>query len=345
MNMKNLFLRIALAVGVLVASPAGAVNLRWQISVANDAVNLSPTTGAVLVYSVQQALKQCGWTVVQWSDGTTLTTSSAGWSSGAAGAGNAANNSAWLRMTDPAGVREFVVQRSTTNLLWRMKWSHSAKFSGGTPNATTPPTATDQQHVAGTDVPAFLAWLPTENTYRAHIVCDADPPYSFAVIVLPNGGGVARSLWYLNMASGSYPSADVAPYVVDMRSGDTVVGSLDGVTANTDGLGAGWHKKGLVGEAWVQYAAQSLTDNSQAAAPGGYGANPYSGDDQIFPIPVGRRSSLGNGGWKGWLPTALLGWTGSARADGDYFDTLGGSRYAVFGDLAIRFPSSVVPSL
>lgn len=345
--MKKLLGRLVVVAFLFgLAGPAAAVNLKWQITgTPNDGVNLAPATGGILAFQIQQGLKQCGWVPVQWTDGTTLTTSSAGWSSGASGAGGAANTSAWLRMQDPAGVHEFILQRSTTNLLWRMKWSHSAKFTGGSPSATVTPTATDQQNVAGTDVPAFITWLAAENTYKAHIVCDADAPYSFMVILMPNGGGAARSLWYLNMVSGSYPSADVAPYVVGMRNGDTTVAALDGVTVNSDELGEGFYKKGLSGEAWVSWPAQNLTDNSASGAPNGYGTNPYTGDDQVFPIAVGRRSVLGSGGWKGWIPVTLMGWIGVTRSDGDYFDTVGSARYMVSGDIVFRFPAAIVPSL
>jgi hypothetical protein len=66
-------------------------------------------------------------------------------SSGAAVANGWGNSLAWCRIQDPAGVREIVFQRGSSGDKYIRAWySASAKFTGGVPNTSTRPTATDE---------------------------------------------------------------------------------------------------------------------------------------------------------------------------------------------------------
>ncbi len=323
---------------------------KQQGGAANDSVNTAPATGQAAMQILYKVLLEAGWTRQGSSDGTSFdNTGATNYWSGALG------NSSWVRMQDPAGVREFILQRGTTNVLWRSKWSHSAKFTGGTPSATVPPTATDQVHIAGADTPTFVTVLGTDNTYKVHVGANNASPYDFYMIHVATGGGITRfALAFFNMATGSYPSADVAPYVFTMHttsSGSLAVASINALTT-TNGMGWGWYKKGLASEAGVLfrgfgYGAAALNDLTN----GGGGINPYDGDDNFVPIPVARKASDGQGGWKGWIPIDVICWPLSTRVDGDYVDVdtngdaVADIRMAFYDDLAIRWPSGVIPVL
>ncbi len=316
---------------------------------ANDSVNTAPATGQAAMKILYKVLLEAGWTRQGSSDGTSFDNTGATdyWA-------NALGNSSWLRMRDPAGVREVIWQRGTTNLLWRMKWSHSARFTGGAASATVTPTATDQQNVNGADTPTFVSFFLTDNTYKLHVGANNAAPYDWYLLAVPTGGGAVRSMYFLNMASDSYPSGDDAPYVVTMNR-DTMTNtgfrSISG-GVELDGVGQGYYKKGLSGEAWVLFRGLGYIANSGADfTNGGGGVNPYDGDDNFVPIPVARLAADGSGGWKGWIPIDVLAWPLSTRVDGDYcdVDTDGDAvtdiRMAFFDDIAIIWPSGVIPVL
>lgn len=321
---------------------------------ANDSVNTSPSTGREALKILYKVLLQAGWTRQGSSNGTSFdNTGATDFWSGTLG------NSSWVRMRSPAGAGsyEFILQTGTASTALRMKWSHSAGFTGGSPSATVPPTATDQQHVDGNDTPTFNTFFAADGTYKLHSGADNAAPYSWYMFVVPNGGGVMRGIYFIPLSTGSYPSADVAPYLVyvyrDTSAGFTMssIAGAASITANQDGIGYSYYKKGLVGEAWVVfrglgYNGSTVNDASQAL-----GVNPYDGDDNYFPILAARRGGDGQNGWKGWVPIDVINFAGSARTDGDYADVdLNGDgvadfRMAYYDEVAFRWPDGVIPTL
>lgn len=316
----------------------------------NDAVNLSPATGAALVFALKEALKQAGWVVKSSSDGTTFNAGGDQITSGGSGAGGMANNNAWFRIQSPAGggSREFTFQRGTTNLVWRHKLSHSSSFIGGAPSSTVTPSAADERIVAGagTDAaPTFFTWLPADATYKAHIGTDNASPYGAYCKVVPNGGGSTRRWWFIPLVGT--PVADVAAYLVEMSSAVASGGNMGGVTANTSTFAQGFYKKGLGGESFRPFRGliYAVAASTAGILPGNAGVNPYNSNDDLFPIAVGRISGTdADPGWKGWASTAMVAWPGSARADGDFAD-VSGQRYAYWDDIALRYANGVVPVL
>ena len=105
-------------------------------------VNNSPTTGAVAMYTLISTLISAGWTKVADSDGTTYSALGTQVTSGAAGTNGLGNTNAWVRLQAPAvngKTREFIFQRGTTNLTWKVKYSAYGGFIGGLPTATATP--------------------------------------------------------------------------------------------------------------------------------------------------------------------------------------------------------------
>lgn len=338
--------------------------MAWNFTLdgSTSSVNLAPSTGAVAVWNIIQTLKQAGWTQVEDADGTTYSSSGAQVTGGASGAHGLGNNGAWVRLRDPGGTHEISIQRGTTDLVWRVKWSHSARFTGGSPGATRVSSATDEQIVngvgGGTDAsPTFTTIFGTNNTYKLHVGADMVAPYDWWWVAMDNTTGANnRKGWFLNMASGSYPSADVAPYIVDF--GGSGAGAAFSSTAIK---GSGYYKKGLSGEAWVAfYPGVYMTNRPGSAtqlAPSTNGSaslaiedgNPYDGYYGELPVPIFRDIAQTTPGWKGFCSTDTYCYSGNKTTAGSTVVTSGDGTKAWVMLLAnghlLRWPVGVAHSL
>lgn len=305
---------------------------KWQLNgTPNSAVNLSPATGAVAVFNFKEMLKQLGWVVKASSDGSTFNSTGDQITTGATGAGGFANNSAWFRIQDPATLREFTWQRGTTNLVARVKWSHSSKFTGGSPGTTQTPSAADETIIrgGGTDAsPTFTTVFGADASYRFHAGGDDATPYYFWYrCTSTTGPAFATTSWGLFISGdrGTYPYQDNAPYIIEF--GQTTAQSASNV--NGTPFGGYYFKKGLAGEAFVSgnagnYAgflfgtAQPIVPASAAGQ--SLGVNPYTGNDNGYPIPVGRSNNLTQPGHKIWLPMTVCKFPTTFRNQFDFED-------------------------
>jgi hypothetical protein len=291
----------------------------WQITgTANSGVNLAPATGAVAMWNIISALLQAGWTKKADSDGTTYSSSGVQVTSGATGTNGLGNNSAWVRISDPANLRELSIQRGTSHPNWRIKWSHSAKFTVGTPTATLVASATDEQVLIGTGTdaaPTGVAVFGSDGLYHLHVGTDNAAPYDFWWMTTATSGGATQKIGnFLNMTVGSYPSADVAPYVVQFGGPAITNGSV---------LGSGYYKKGLSGELWCSnlFVGFGYYGAATVQIPKIIGVNAYSGNDNGFPVPVGIPSGTGGAHFKGFASMNTIAWSGSTRLQFDFEDT------------------------
>ena len=204
-------------------------------------VSLTPSTGSVAMYNWKAWLITQGWTVPRSSDGTTYNSTGDQITGGGSGAHGLANNSAWFVIQMPlvnAVNRQFCFQRGTDNQHWRIKYSFSAGFTGGSPGATQTPSATDEEVLcgAGTDAaPSFYTMFQTDGIYRQHMAADNASPYGCWNVCVPIGvydDAVTRGIMMVDpMASGTYPSADADPYVL-LFSGNSS-GCMDSTISST----------------------------------------------------------------------------------------------------------------
>lgn len=295
--------------------------MAWQFTfngTANSSVNNAVATGATAAFVLKEMLKQNGWTVPSSSDGTTFNSSGDQITTGNSGAGGMANNNAWWRVRDPSGVREMLYQRGTGNTVCRWKWSHSARFTGGSPSATVTPSATDEilYRGGGTDAsPTFATVWGTDGAYRLHCGGDAAAPYDWwYYTTISAGGATSFNGWYVNMTPGTYEALDAAPYVISLGSS----GAVTAPSSNGAALGTGYHKKGLTGEAVVTFFSSvhlgfngtGLVIIPAASATAAIGVNPYSGNDSGFPIFCGRAAINASFGWKGVLKMSTVKFPG-----------------------------------
>jgi hypothetical protein len=105
-----------------------------------------------------EMLVSAGWTYRASGDGTGGTYNATGkvFTGTGAGALGWANSGAWARIQDPGAVREITVQHNNAGGAI-IKYSQLAKFTGGSPSATTTPTATDERAIRGTYATAWCA--------------------------------------------------------------------------------------------------------------------------------------------------------------------------------------------
>lgn len=272
-------------------------------------VNNIPATGAMAIFNLKTWLKAQGWTVTSSSDGTTYNSSGDQITTGASGAGGMANNNAWFVAQMPLvnGVnRQYCFQRGTTNQVWRIKYSYSSGFTGGSPGSTQTPSAADEQVLqgAGTNAaPTFVTVLDADGGYVQHIAADSASPYGWWMIAyryqtgtsFPTQNGNAVMFFVDPLQSGSYPTGDVDPYVMCFSKGTNAFESNGSGLYIHTALNAQpsaplcWIAKGLSNQGFVSTPIVTHRFESGNIVPGGgLVQNPITGYDDLFPAQYGR---------------------------------------------------------
>ncbi|TXH09177.1 MAG: hypothetical protein E6R04_08945, partial [Spirochaetes bacterium] len=152
----------------------------------------SPASGAVAIDALIDILLAAGWRITRWSDGTTYTHAGAAplasnpYGSGASGAGNLGNASAWFTVRASDSSREWLFQRNASDAAWTINRSKGGFTVGG--DATTPPTATDATALFS----AASAFTATPG--RLFVSADDANGYGWRLMVMNTGGGNVRTL-------------------------------------------------------------------------------------------------------------------------------------------------------
>jgi len=299
-------------------------------------VNQTSADGAVRVWDLIETMLAAGWTMPNASDGTTMAANRVtGPGSGANGLGN---SRAWVRLQDPGGKTEYTIQRTTTNSTYRIKRSVAAKFTGGAPDATTTPTATDETIVkgAGTDAsPTGYGMFGTTNS-RHHCMAENTGYYDFYMIQYPAGGGACNGIFMQDTAESFGGVLDTDPVVIIV--GDTV-GNLSmsqNIAANSATPGT----YGYLGATFAPMRMQSIvsTNSNTGFYSSQVGVNPYTGDDDLVPVFPGRVSGdAAPNGTKGKTTKFLVG--SVQRASGDTLSVLSArDRIVVMGTWTVTLP-------
>jgi hypothetical protein len=271
---------------------------------------LSCVGGAAVIFELKAALKAQGWTVPQSSDGTTYNPAGDQITVPGAGAGGMNNASAWFVIQQPVSGRQFMFQRHpAVDFFWWVAFSTASQFTGGAPNATTPPTAADAQNLLGTGT-ASTAQLFNVATFRTSILVDSAAPYGFCLFTNIQATTTFNNLIMMDfMQASTFNAADAEPYVL-MVAGPTnpvysgVSNAAASITnqAGNDYMLRGWYKYGLAGAAFQGWAFQPWFSPSVADYFNRTGTNAYNGKDDLYPVVYGHEGV--NGGMKGvssWL--------------------------------------------
>lgn len=193
-------------------SKTGIAPTNWHYG-----TNFIPATDGDAVANGIGVLLVAGWTIQGAGDGTTYyptghVLTATQWN----------NNSAWMRIQDPAGGTEYIIQRKSATASggnWSGLYSVGARFITGSPSATVAPTASDQQQLLNNQ-----QWF---NSGDAFLAAANDTPEvtgilkRYAVCWLGyDGAGHTGNLWMIDPIDQSLSSPittwDADPQVIVM---------------------------------------------------------------------------------------------------------------------------------
>lgn len=209
----------------------------------------TPATGDAAMRRLKDQLVAAGWTVAASGDGRSAYEAAGDAITADSGAGSLDASGAWMRLRMGGATRELLILRGSSSTTWTVRYS-AAGFSGGSPSATTAPTATDQQTLI-----SAAQLLPTDGGYRWLVCVEDAAPYHWWAAAVPTAGGAARTLvgcW--PMRASSYPAADADPYALwasyDATSAVTV-NRMSEFSNGTKGFFNGsWRTCGFLGPAF-----------------------------------------------------------------------------------------------
>jgi hypothetical protein len=253
------------------------------------------TTIGGIFFAMRGVLLSAGWTSVADSDGLTYSAAGTQITHSSTGAGGFQNARAWMRLRDPSGRREIVLQNIVIGALngtgsWRMKVSEFSRFTGGSPAATVTPAASDEQVLVGggSDASPTGANWGGAATLRVHIVAEnvsIGGVWPFQV-ECTNPGTATQSgsqIFCEAMAPGSYDAADAAPCVW--------FGAGNALFSNS---ASGWAAYGTGSQTWVTMTyAPGIYSGSMGVDPvnnkdvNGFGQWSYSLSALVRPKGIG----------------------------------------------------------
>ncbi len=252
------------------------------------------STRCDMILQLKTMLKAAGWLVMSSSDGTTYNSSGDQITQSGTGAGGINNTNAWFRIRCPLvnGVnREFTLQRTNTDTSWRIKYSYSTFFTGGTPGATRTPSATDEGVVlgSGTDAsPTGGILFSTQSVkYSLITVGDVSDGYTF----FSHAGELDTtncSVFYFDkITSGSMSSGDVDPYLIYVRG--SAFNNVD-----SSYYSSGWYRKNLSAEAFLNWSSSTYGGAiSNNDAVGRLGCSSTNNEKEgMLPVIYARNKSI-----------------------------------------------------
>jgi len=315
----------------------------------NFSVNQTPSTGSVAMFTFISALTTAGWSKVRDSDGTTYSPSGAQVTSGAAGGNGLANNNAWVVLQAPvvgSNTRSICIQRGTTNIAWRVKYSANSQFVGGSPSAAQVPSATDEAIMmgAGSDAsPTYFNYLQTDGTYRFHVVAGgAAEFYTFCAYTLITSGTVVGKFWFMDMmATGSFSPLDTDVAVIGFNNSTAVVDFLNSAsTATNPRPGNGWLGATNSISNFVGIGAYSFGNFTPHSGGTSYGNSPFSSKDTSLPLLWCRTSaSAAPVGTKGL--SSLFRLNSLGRTSMDVFNVVGVRDFVYVSGLQLPWDGSI----
>ena len=303
-----------------------------------------PLTGALAMWDVISMLISAGATKLADSDGTTYSSSGTRVTGGGSGSNGLGNTSAWVRLQLPGG-RELTIQRGASNTVWRVKYSASAHFTGGSPGATQTPSATDEaiRLGGGTDAsPTYTSIFATDATYKLYGGAGGATDGFWFATVLTAGGTQSAGMFFDPLSSSSTGDGDACVIGVSI-SGSAFTSSVLGsnaASATTGGV-MGWLRYGLAGSGFGATPGLTVNDGTTAVWPNNAGANPNTAKDALRLVEYARKSSLA-------APTGPKGisgfvmWNASSRAALETY-TVGSARDRIaLGDVNFPWSGDVV---
>ena len=263
-----------------------------------------------------------GWTIVKWSDATTVTTGASGWAANSLDA-----SGSWAIIQQPStgsapfsGSRQLMIWKRNSIASGDHQWVFNYSVSGFTntsgQNATTPPTATDEVSAISSYTYTYSQQRTTLNftssnsvgprvsTHVAQIGVSDSSPFSAWIVLYPKAAGVGGSTNSMfrfsfcmqGLASGSYAYSAGSPSNEYLTDQDPYVFSAcrDYASVFDDNLQSQLHyknvafrKRGQASQSWVSLNATSRSDTGYNHVTGKLDLVPVlfqstSGSDQML---------------------------------------------------------------
>ena len=309
-------------------------------------VNNTPATCAVAVYTLKTLLKAAGWTVPKSSDGTNYNASGDEITSGGSGLHGMDNNKAWFVIQMPGCSRSFCLQRQTTtgantSNKWRIKYSKSAGFVGGTPSNVQVPSAADEEVLLGTGTdgsPGFSDFFQqsTDGTIRFNALANDAAPYDFLTWDWTVTTGVVGHAFGIEAALDT-DASDTDPYFIHLMASTSSWNKPVFENTNTGQLNG-----------WLTTFCSALTSTSFAGSCtpayvnwGAINVNIFSGKDELLPLIIYRNAVS----YKG-IMSITKGIGTAARVAGDLFTVVSTGDYVcVSPAIALPWPSGTTPTV
>jgi len=274
-------------------------------------VNFEPTSCRHLIATFLNHTQSCGWTVVKWSNATTIST-------GGSPAFTAADfpSGSWAIIQQKSGgaapvsgTRQLLFWNRGGDAQWNINYSQSGAYGSSGQNATTPPTASDEQ--ATPDSNSYYArsayfnlfdssYLPSSTSYVVQMGgYDTDP--RLWMFAYAKGAGNASSntgkfFWVLDvMESNSYPFDSNTPTNAGTGDKDPILFSsryqLSSSTFNNPYANArsAYRAFGLAGQSWTDPGVVYQRGSVNV----GYHHN--TGKADLLPIMFGGSNSVFKG--------------------------------------------------
>lgn len=301
-------------------------------------------TGSVAMWEVISMLIAAGATKAADSDGTTYSSSGTRVTGGGSGSNGLGNTSAWVRLQLP-GNREITIQRGTTNTVWRIKYSASARFTGGSPGATQTPSATDEaiRVGGGTDAsPTYTSIFSADTTYKLYGGAGGATDGFWFATTLIAGGTQSAGMFFDPLSSSTTSDGDACVIGMSISGSAFSSGTLtsNSSTASTGGV-MGWLKYGIAGAGFVSIPALTVNDGGGAMWPSAAGTNPHTNKDALELIQYGRKSSLSAPtGPKG--VSKFVAWNAATRSATETYSVDSTRDRIVFSDINFPWNGAVV---
>ena len=301
----------------------------------------NPATGADAVFEMKEIMVTAGWTVMYSGTGLSGTHGA----SDLITSGSVLNaTDAWFRIRHPDGARELIIQRIISSTSWRIKFSLAAGFTGapsggGSIDEDHPASATDEEILKGGGTDAVAtgeSMFSTDGSYRWKVGVDDTSPYNMYAFALPTGGGSVTSSWIIETLD-QLQATDADGTYIFLLWDDPVFGNL---WLDTVSNGSGHcFVPSATPTVWTPYGAFVYYSDSVRVVPTNIGTNAISGEDELFPVPFGRKAGVANSGYKG--VSAQIKWAGTARSSGDTLTVSTTRDRIIFGDISVPWDGTV----
>ena len=307
------------------------------------------------LFKLKTQMIAAGWVAKGSGDGLSAFSSTGDIITSAGAVANGFGNArAWIRLQSPSvggTPREWIFQYIGASSI-RGKYSSAAKFTGGTQNSTTTPSATDEVGFfgGGTDSsPTGGQPWPTDSTAaRFHCMAgDASAGYSFYAFTYPVGGGTTSKYVFgmEHLDPSMIPAQETDPFVmwgiqnIQLQLGRAGQSAL----TNYGGQLKAWYHIGQFDALFapLQTMRPMRYDLALEMANGNTPQCPINNGDEQWPIMCGRHqiNVSTNLGIKGVMQNIKM--HGATRVTGDTMTVASTADRIVVDDLTFPWNGSV----